>query len=133
MNNLPYPVQLGRSRRVHPVELESLVTRDSSTRLLRCVEAYGLSGPTRELAKHLVDLEPAERFCQAVKVVLFRLKDSEGNAPPPCLAAEEQVFLEEIVLSGVPTEVKHTAAALLHLPERTAIARTLRRAIAELA
>jgi len=132
-SDAPFPTGLGRSKRVAPIYLESLVTRDDSERLLRCAEVCSLSLPTRELAEHLVSLDPLMRFYHSLRVVMFRMMETAGSALPPCLAAEEQVFLEEFHFSGAPELVKATAARLLFLPERTAYARTLRQAVTHLA
>ena len=132
-SDLPFPVRLPSNNKVRSIDLTSFVSQESSNLLLRCVRVYNLSTPTRELSEHLVSLTPVERLYQAMKVVMFRLLESKGTAPWPCMAAEEQVFLEEITLSDVPTDVKVTAEALLYIPERTAYARSIRPLVAQLA
>lgn len=132
-SELPFPTTLGRNKRVAPIHLNSLVSRDDSDRLLDELERYSLSEPTRGLAEHLVSLAPLDRFYAALRVVMFRMKETGGSAPPPCLAAEEQAFLEEVHYSGMPEDLKRAAARLLFLDERVPYARSLRQVVTHLA
>lgn len=120
----------GAGRRLRPLLPNSVVARDNVDRLTRLVDVYGLTSPTRQLTSHLSNLTPQERFVGAIKTVLFRLIETDGDAPDPCLAAEEQVFIEEIHYSNIPDDLKVVAAKLLCLQDRFAMARMLRRSVA---
>ena len=99
--------------------------------LSRCSYLHLTEG-TRYLLRYLSNLTPAERFTHAVSSVMFRLTESDGQSPDPCLAAEEQAFLEELWYSHLPDVCKDTVVRLLCLNERYVLSRVLRNPIKKL-
>lgn len=125
------PIRREGNHRVRPVLPSEPPSSESVASLTTKVARYALSGVTVGLVAYLAKKTPQERFLTATKVVLYRLMTTSGEAPDPCLAAEEQVMLEEVNVM-ISYQDARVAAGLLCLQERYALARAFRRAFTDL-
>lgn len=124
-------VDLGGSR-IRPLLPSEPPTPEQMSVFLIDLQRQRVSRVTRQMLLASANQSPVERFISAVKVVMYRLRTTNGDAPDPCLAAEEQFCLEEVFFSSLSPDSKHIATELLCLKERYLLARTMRRAVTEL-
>lgn len=120
------------SRRVRPLIPESEVGAQELELLRAMAASPKLSESSRETLTYWCALDAVQRRIAATKVVMFRLRESEGGAVAPALAAEEQFLVDEVELVVDPA----AAAAVMRLlcvAERFSLVPVFRRFVAGMA